>query len=198
MVQKSSKRWFLAFCGAVLAVVLAAGAYCYISGKTEETKPTESPKPNTEAPEPQTGPEPEQTKLKITLYFGDNQAMYLIPEEREVVKRNQMLEEVVLNELIKGPRNPELVRTIPAGTRLLSVQVVDGIAYVNFSKEFQTRHWGGSAGETFTLYSVINSLAKLEGIQKVQFLLEGKKMATLAGHIETTEPMAPQWNLVQP
>lgn len=196
MVQK---RWFLAFCGVVLAVVLAVGAYCHISGKTEETAPnTEGPKPDIKAPEPDTVPQPEQTKLKITLYFGDRQAMYLIPEEREVVKGNQTLEKVVLNELIKGPQNPELVRTIPEGTKLLSAEVIDSIAYVDFSEEFKTRHWGGSAGETFTLYSVINSLAELGGIQKVQFLLEGEKMDTLAGHIDTTEPMAPQWNLVQP
>lgn len=198
MVQKGSNRWFLALCGVFLVALLTVGAYYYGFDKTPDLKPKiESPKPNSEGPKPDISPQPTETKVRVTLYFGDKQAMYLVPEEREVVKGNQSLEEVVLSELIKGPRNPELVKTIPEGTKLLSVQVVEGVAYVNFSKEFQTRHWGGSAGETFTLYSVINSLAKLEGIQKVQFLLEGEKLGTLAGHIETAEPMAPQWNLVQ-
>ncbi|MEW6572998.1 MAG: GerMN domain-containing protein [Bacillota bacterium] len=197
MVQKSSKRWFLAFCTVVLLAFLVGGAYYYWFDRPDLKPNTESPNPDLEGPKPDISSEPAETKVKVTLYFGDKQAMYLVPEEREVVKGNQTLEEVVVNELIKGPLNPELVKTIPDGTILRSVQVVDGIAYVNFSKDFQTKHWGGSAGETFTLYSVINSLAKLEGIQKVQFLLEGEKMGTLAGHIETTEPMAPQWNLVQ-
>ncbi|MEW6446613.1 MAG: GerMN domain-containing protein [Bacillota bacterium] len=197
MVQKTPKRWLLWFCGVVLVAALAAGAY-YELYKAPDLKPNlESPKPNLEGPKPDISSQPAEIKVKVTLYFSDKQAMYLVPEEREVIKGNQSLEEVILNELIKGPRNPKLVKTIPDGTKLLSVRVVDGVAYVNFSKEFQTKHWGGSAGETFTLYSVINSLAKLEGIQKVQFLLEGEKMDTLAGHFETTEPMGPQWNLVQ-
>jgi len=145
---------------------------------------------------PDIGAEPAGPE-KITLYFGDNQAMYLVPEEREVAKGNRTLEEVIIAELIKGPTKPGSTRTIPEGTKLISVSVVDGVAYVNFSKEFQTKHWGGSAGEMMTIYSVVNSLAKLEGIEKVQFLLEGKKQESILGHMDTTQPIAPDWKLVK-
>ena len=140
---------------------------------------------------------PAETPEKLTLYFGDRQAMYLIPEVREVALNGRSKEEAVVQELIKGPQSPQLAKTIPEGTRLLSVRVEKGVAYVDFSREFQTRHWGGSAGEAMTLYSVINSLAKLPGIEKVQFLLEGKKQESILGHADTTQPLAPNWQLVK-
>jgi len=155
------------------------------------------PKPGEDTGKPDISAQPRETKEKVTVYFGDDQAMYLVPEEREVAKGNRTLEEVIIDELIKGPTKPGLTRTIPEGTKLLSVSVVDGIAYVNFSKEFQTRHWGGSAGEIMTIYSIVNSLAKLDGIEKVQFLLEGKKQESILGHLDTGQPIAPDWKLVK-
>lgn len=149
------------------------------------------------ASKPDISAEPKETKEKITLYFGDQDAMYLVPEEREVVAGNKKIEEVVIEELIKGPRKAGLFQTVPKETKLISIEVVDGIAYVNFNQEFQTKHWGGSAGEAMTLYSITNSLAKLPGIEKVQFLLEGKKQETILGHADTTEPIAPNWSMVK-
>jgi len=148
--------------------------------------------------EPPISSQPAETKTKITLYFSDKQAMYLVPVEREVVKKgNESMEELTVKELIKGPENSNLVKTIPEGTKLLSLQVVDGIAYVNFSKEFKNNHWGGSAGETHTIFSVVNTLAKIEGIDKVQFLLEGEKLDSLAGHFDCSRPFTPDWDLVK-
>lgn len=151
----------------------------------------------TDSQKPEISPKPAETRHRVTLYFGDKQAMYLIPEEREVTKGDETLEAVIVRELIKGPQKAGSTRTIPDGTRLLSVSVVNGVAYVNFSREFQTKHWGGSAGERMTIYSVVNSLCKLPGIQKVQFLLEGNRQEAILGHLDTTRPLSPNWNLAQ-
>jgi len=147
--------------------------------------------------QPDISAEPKEEKVKITLYFGDQDAMYLIPEERFVVKGNKKLEEIVIEELIQGPKNPDLYQTVPKEAKLISLEVVDGVAYVNFSQEFQTKHWGGSTGELMTLYSITNSLAELPEIDKVQFLLEGKKQDAILGHVDTTEPLAPNFRMVK-
>lgn len=133
---------------------------------------------------------------KITLYFGDNQAMYLVPEEREIVKGSATMEEAVVRELISGPRKANLNGTIPEGTRLLSLSVKDGLATVNFSRDFKEKHPKGSAGETMTIYSVVNSLAKQKGVNKVQFLVEGETQESILGHIDTGRPVEPNWQLV--
>ncbi|MDK2821146.1 MAG: hypothetical protein PWP31_1111 [Clostridia bacterium] len=139
---------------------------------------------------------PAPTKTKVTLYFSDQQSMYLIPEEREVLKADEGLEEVVIRELIKGPQKENLVKTIPEGTELLSTSVIDNVVYVSFSNEFKSRHWGGTAGENMTIYSVVNSLCKLPGIEKVQFLLEGEKVESILGHLDTSVPITPNWEIV--
>lgn len=143
-------------------------------------------------------PAPGEKKETVTLFFSDSQAQYLNPEDREITRNNnESLEEAVLKELIKGPERAGLHRTIPQETRILSVSVANGVAEVNFSSEFRSRHWGGSAGETMTLYSVVNTLAKLPGITSVQFMIDGKKMDSLAGHIEAVKPLKPDWKLVK-
>ncbi|MFW0967662.1 MAG: GerMN domain-containing protein [Thermacetogeniaceae bacterium] len=157
---------------------------------TAENKENSETKPDISA-------EPKEEKEKITLYFGDQDAMYLIAEERVVVKGNKKLEEVVIEELIQGPKNPDLFQTVPKEAKLISLEVVDGVAYVNFNQDFQTKHWGGSAGEAMTLYSITNSLAELPEIDKVQFLLEGKKQEAILGHADTTEPLAPNYRMVK-
>ena len=142
---------------------------------------------------------PEQVKQEVTVYFSDDQSMYLVPEVREVTRtKDETMESVIIRELIKGTVNKSLGQVIPDGTKLLSSKVIDGVAYVDFSKEFRDNHWGGSAGETMTLYAVVNSLCKLPDIEKVQFLLEGKKEESiLNGNMDTSVPIEPDYTLVK-
>ncbi|UWG96505.1 GerMN domain-containing protein [Dehalobacter sp. DCM] len=140
-------------------------------------------------------PKPNQDKITFTLYFGDNQAMYLRGEQRTVTKSGDTAE-LMVNELIKGPQAKDAIVTIPKETKLLSLEITGGIAYVNFSKEIKTNHWGGSAGETMTVYSVVNTLTQLPEIKKVQFLIEGQKQEAIWGHFYTLEPIGPNPNLI--
>ncbi len=147
--------------------------------------------------DPAVDPKPSQDKVSFTLYFGDQQAMYLKGEERTVTK-NGNLAELMVNELIKGPQSKDSVVTIPKETKLLSLEITGGVAYVNFSKEIKTNHWGGSAGETMTVFSVVNTLTQLQEINKVQFLIEGEKQEAIWGHTYTLEPIEPNLNLIAP
>jgi germination protein M len=85
---------------------------------------------------------------------------------------------------------------MPQNARLRRVWVEEGVAYVDFSREFQTEHWGGSTGDTFTLFSVVNSLTELPGIEAVQFLVEGKIEEAVLGHTDTTEPIKRREDLI--
>ena len=184
---KNRKMGVLALAaGFLLMTTLAVGC-----SKAPETRPGQ------QQDKPPISSQPAESKVTVTLYFSDDQAMYLVPEQREVTKRGETLEEVIVTELINGPVDAGLARTIPREAKLLSVSVVDNVAYVNFSKEFRTKHWGGSTGETHTIYSVVNSLTELDGIDKVQFLLDGDNMDTLAGHFETSEPIGPSMSIVK-
>lgn len=117
-----------------------------------------------------------EDETTVKLYFSDNEAMYLGSELRRVeTQQKESTEKIIMQELLKGPQSKELVRTIPAEAKLLSVETKDGVCFVNLSNEFITKHGGGSAGEQMTIFSIVNSLTELSHIEKVQFLIEGKK-----------------------
>ncbi len=132
----------------------------------------------------------DEKKVEAILYFSDENAEYLNGEERELGK---LTAEALLNGLIEGPKNDANRRTIPDGTKLIDVKIEDGVAYVNFSKELTEKHWGGSTGETHTIFSIVNTLALNPelNIDSVQILVEGETIETLAGHMDISEPIEP-------
>jgi len=114
--------------------------------------------------------------MKAVLYFSDSDAMYLVGEPREIeIPSGVSAEEAVIDELLAGPRTDDLWGAIPDDTKLLSVETKSGVCTVNFSKEFIENSPGGTAAERMAIYSVVNTLTELDGIEKVQFLVEGKK-----------------------
>lgn len=120
----------------------------------------------------------------VKLYFANKNADLLIPEGRMVtVNSKESLEYALVNELVKGPKADYVHPTIPEGTKLLSVETKEGTCFVNFSQEFKNKHGGGSAGETMTIYSIVNTLTELDTVDRVQFLIEGQKMEVFIHYI---------------
>ncbi len=145
--------------------------------------------------------QPKLATVEVVLYFSDDQAMYLVPEKRNITIEEEASDEVlatnIIKELIAGPRNKELNATIPAEAKILSIKINEGIASADFSKELQSKHWGGSTGEGMTLNSIANSLTELDSIDKVELLIEGKKVESLAGHWDTTVPLERNDNIIK-
>jgi spore germination protein GerM len=160
--------------GLLILALLVAG--CTTAEKTDD--------PNNAQP-PITG---EQTEL--TLYFAEEGAAGLVAEQRMAETENpEELPSLVVQELIAGPNDSSLYPTIPPETRLLSLIVEEGTAMVDFSQDIISKHWGGSAGETITLMSLVNSLTELSNIERVQILVEGEKVDSLLGHWDTSQPL---------
>jgi germination protein M len=138
-------------------------------------------------------PEPAETTTGVTLLFGSTDGEGLVREQTQVRKRTMLLDQVrvVIEELIRGPTGV-LVRTIPEGTKLLSVYLLpDGTLVVDFSREIQTLHTGGTTGEILTVYSIVNTLTmNFNEIEKVQILVDGDEVETLVGHIDLESPLA--------
>jgi hypothetical protein len=139
-------------------------------------------------------------KKGILLYFSDREGEYLIGEKRQILKRDDIEEEAeeVINELIKGPKG-RLIPTLPTQTKLLDLKLgEEGVAQVNFNKALSKDHPGGSSAEMMTLYSVVNSLAlNFPQIKRVQILIDGKTIETIAGHLSLKKPVAPNPNLIR-
>ncbi len=127
----------------------------------------------------------QETYREVELYFSNPQASYLRTENRKVQKENLYLN--TLQELIAGPTSNNLVGTIPENTRILGVyEKDDGLFIVDFSENLVEEHWGGTAGEGITIYSIVNTLTSFPEIDAVKFKIEGEERDTLAGHWDLT------------
>jgi hypothetical protein len=73
----------------------------------------------------------------------------------------------------------------------------EGVAYVDFSREFVDKHPSGSAAEIATIYAIVNSLTfNFKTIKRVFILVDGNERETLGGHINLTRSFLPQMSLV--
>jgi spore germination protein GerM len=67
----------------------------------------------------------------------------------------------------------------------------NGVAKVNFDKTLSKEHPGGSSAEMLTLYSIVNSLTlNFPQIKRVQILIDGKAVESIAGHISLKQPVS--------
>lgn len=139
-------------------------------------------------------PSPKTESKEVTLYFsnkeyvetGDESLEKLGTEKRVVEYGDISLEESIVRELIKGPEDTEKFSTgIPSSAKLIGVEVAEGTAFVNFAREGM---YGGSLQETFTIFQIVGSLLELDSVDRVQFLIDGKKDESLMGHYSIEEP----------
>ena len=139
-------------------------------------------------------------KKIVTLYFSEEEGEYLVGEKREIPKKESVEEEAkeAIIELIRGPRG-ELIPTLPSQTELLGLQLDQrGLARVNFNRALTKNHPGGSSAEMMTVYSVVNSLtSNFPTIKRVQFLVEGKQVETIAGHLSLRQSVPPKPDLIK-
>lgn len=115
--------------------------------------------------------------INVTLYFGNADKTALVPETRTLtLKMTDPLPMAIMKALLAGPEGENMTSVIPQGTMVDDVFIKDSVCYVDLSAEFQKNHLGGELEEKLTIYSIVNSLQDISGIQYVQFLVEGRKL----------------------
>jgi len=169
---------------ALFAAAAAAGAYLVMSrGNLSPRSAPERPRQDNIVKVP-TRP---KVKIYVIQMHGDQP--YLAPETLKI-KGQGDLREAAIRELLETNRwEGESKNLIPQGTRLLSLKVKDGIATVNFSREFTDNFNGGAQLEALTIHSIVHTLTQFPEIRRVRFLVEGQKLETLAGHLDISEPV---------
>ncbi|MCI0411160.1 MAG: GerMN domain-containing protein [Acidobacteria bacterium] len=167
---------------------------------------SEPPAPEGASPAPQASPataappQPTERRIRTTLYFLANSGKTLVAEEREIAFSPSLQEQVkqVVRELLAGSRRG-LASPFPTGVVLRDVFISpQGLAFVDLSQELVANHPGGSETELLTVYSLANTLtANFPAVTKVQLLVEGREVESLAGHLDLTIPYGrgPAWIL---
>ena len=131
-------------------------------------------------------------KITATLFYVSDDGMALISSRREVPFSSDVATQARAIVEAQLAAAPPLVSAIPAETRLRDVFVTErGDAFVDLSGEVASRHTGGSLDEIFTVYTIVDALTvNLPAIARVQILVDGKEVDTLAGHVDLRHPLA--------
>jgi len=190
-----SRRWMIA--GVVAVAIVLVAAWGLTRGLEYLMRPPAETRAPAAAPEqPSTVPH-----ITATLFYASEDGRYLVPVRREVPLAEGPVEQgkqIMIAQL--EPAAAPLVSTIPPGTMLRAFYVTDrGEAFVDLSAEASTMHPGGSAAELLTVYSIVNAVtANLPAITRVQILLDGKEVDTLAGHMDLRRPLQRNESIMQP
>ncbi len=151
--------------------------------------------PATAGPGPATATAPATPgrKIKATLYHVSEDGLSLVGTEREVPFAEPIdaqARHIIEAQIGTLPPAP-LASAIPAGTVLRSLFLTErGDAFVDLSSEVTSRHPGGALNELFTVYAVVDALTvNLPAIARVQILVNGKEVDTLAGHVDLRHPL---------
>jgi len=199
------KSWFVS--ATLVAVVAACGG--------GNSPPAASPTPDgTGTASPSATPSgsasaastPEPTPAKIALkayflYFGNvDGPTPLVPVYREV-DGTVAVARAAMEQLLAGPTIDERAHDlqvgtigtqIPEETRLLGLDVADGIATVDLSGEFASGDIAGDERESWAirLAQVTYTLTQFPTVESVRFMVEGKPAGTIEGHEGTPIDLA--------
>ena len=114
----------------------------------------------------------------LTLYFANEAGDHLVKETRRVpYSTNIPLERVVVEQLMKGPKEDGHYAVLPDTMNVLSVTTSDRIAYVNFDKSFKDSALS-SVAEQIPIYAVVDSITANCKVDKVQFSINGESDVT--------------------
>lgn len=111
----------------------------------------------------------------VSLYFKSGEE--LVPEAR-LIDVKQLLNnpyEEILKMLIEGPKNTNLEKTIPEGTKINKIQREKDILIIDFSKEIVENHKGGEKEERITINSILNTVTELTEINGIKILIDGQE-----------------------
>lgn len=192
MSANTKKKQFVLFCAGFLILAFAAGCE---KAPTQPNVPGNPP--STSQPSAQTGQQPSAQERTYVLYRADARADKLVaelvrkPDSEQPEKRAL---ELLLSEPVKDRR---LTNVMPKDVRLLDLTIRDKIAYADFSKELKTNALGGAAYEMLLVNGIVNTLTEFKTIERVQLLINGRAIATINGHMDLTDPIERDQNMIK-
>ena len=147
-----------------------------------------------------TAPPPGETPhIAATLFYATAEGDALLPVQREVPLAEGLVAQgrQILTAQFAPPPAP-YISAIPPGTTLRAFYVTEkGDAFVDVSG-ISAAHPGGSLTELLTVHAIVNAVtANLPAVQRVQILVDGKEVDTIAGHVDIRQPLARDTSLIR-
>lgn len=153
---------------------------------------------------------PPTTETAVYFFFQGypvEPGPYVVPVARQIPGDLESALGALLEGVTPAEAELGLSSAIPVGTRLLGVQVDDGIAAIDLTGEFESG--GGSLSVLGRVAQVVYTATRFEDVDSVEFLIDGEPVDVLtgegliidepqtrAGYIDLTPPIlvdSPLW-----
>ena len=110
---------------------------------------------------------------RVTLYFPSEVGTVVVPVTRLVYSKPDINTAVV--ELAKGPSElGSLEEVLPAGCGLIDVTVENGVAKLNFTKEFADLALNSDGGR-MAMKALVLTCTQFDGVESVEIYVEGER-----------------------
>lgn len=121
---------------------------------------------------------------------------YLYPVEHYVPETDS-IELAAIEALIRGMPEGTGYRFLglPEATEVRELTIEDKVLTVDFSDDILQANVG-SASEGALIDAIVCTLAQRQEVDKVQILVEGQPVETLAGHVDIAGPLEPRWDSI--
>jgi spore germination protein GerM len=123
--------------------------------------------------------------------------VYMLRDERLVIAHRDVhgpaVMRAALDELLAGPTDDErdgagLLSSVPIGTELRDLNLVDGLATIDLSSEFESG--GGSLSMMSRIAQIVFTATQFENVDRVEFWLDGAPVESIGGEgIMVDEPL---------
>lgn len=162
------KRILIVGIAIILIILVIAGVYFFIKNKKEKNEITEY------VPEQEISEE-QMRQTIVSLYFKNENG--LMPEARLVDVKELINNpyEKIINMLLEGPKNENLQKTIPEGTKINKIEKEGEILIIDFSEEFISNHNGGENEEKLTIESIVKTVTELTEINGIKIKINGEE-----------------------
>ena len=141
------------------------------------------------------GAEEEPVEVTAALYFPRAVGRGLGFETRTfLLTEDESLPERVARALVAGPDSRTLSAAVPDGTALLGIRLEDGVCYIDLSETFVSDMPENGEAQANVIYSIINTLGNLDGVDAVCILAEGQILEQY-GYVVLTGPLEPDFSL---
>lgn len=135
-------------------------------------------------------------KADFKLYFANEDGSLLKEYVLKDAKYGEKSKErFIIEKLIEGPKQEGYTATLSSELELINIVTANKICYVDFEQNFATEQ--SKVSNQLVIYSIVNSLSELNGIQKVQISISGDSAVKYHNDIPLSEPFIRNLDLIE-
>jgi spore germination protein GerM len=139
--------------------------------------------------------EGQATHRTITAFFLHPQVDGLVPIERRILAQTRLENQLkqAIDQLTIAPNPSQALLLWPANTYLRELYLLaDGTVVVDFDSGFLRQTAAGATRETLMVISLVHTLLEsFPEFQQVAFLVDGRVVESLLGHVDVERPLRP-------